>query len=112
MGMDYDRKENDDFEWLRGVKKQLEMGLNEMRASKLLSLLNKHQHFVCSISLFDGKCIMRKIPSGYNSRYKENVITLYRNIEFIGMSVYKPEATKGIPMECIYIPLTVIQQRL
>ncbi len=41
-------------------------------------------------------------------RYQDNLATLYREIIFVGMSVYKPEATKGIPMEHIYIPLTVL----
>lgn len=29
-------------------------------------------------------------------------------IEFVGMSVYKEEATKGVPLEHIYIPLTIV----
>jgi len=41
-------------------------------------------------------------------RYQDNLATLYREIIFVGMSVYKPEATKGIPMEHIYILLTVV----
>jgi energy-coupling factor transporter ATP-binding protein EcfA2 len=36
---------------------------------------------------------------------------LYGRIEFVGMSVYKPEATKGVPMEHIYIPLTTVAEQ-
>lgn len=40
-------------------------------------------------------------------RYVAAQERLHRSIEFVGMSVYKPEATRGIPMEDIYIPLDV-----
>jgi energy-coupling factor transporter ATP-binding protein EcfA2 len=41
-------------------------------------------------------------------RYEDNLTTLHREITFVGMSVYKPEATRGVPMEHIYIPLAVV----
>ncbi len=41
------------------------------------------------------------------SSYDTNLLSLNRNIEFVGTSVYKPEATKGVPLENIYIPLSV-----
>jgi energy-coupling factor transporter ATP-binding protein EcfA2 len=43
-------------------------------------------------------------------RYDENLVTLNKNIEFVGMSIYKPEATRGVPMEHIYIPLSVVPE--
>ena len=105
-------QENDDIEWFRGVKKQLEIGfeLEYWGHPKLLSLFKQTP----ALCLFYYPCLMengtvrRNTIQDITARYKENVITLYRNIEFVGMSVYKPEATKGIPMECIYIPLTVV----
>ncbi|MBF0368875.1 MAG: hypothetical protein HQL52_05380, partial [Magnetococcales bacterium] len=41
-------------------------------------------------------------------RYDREFYKLYSKIQFVGMSVYKEEATAGIPMERIYIPLEVI----
>jgi energy-coupling factor transporter ATP-binding protein EcfA2 len=42
--------------------------------------------------------------------YVANMLTAYGKIQFVGMSVYKPEATKGIEMQHIYIPLTLIRE--
>jgi len=39
--------------------------------------------------------------------YDVNLVSLYRDIQFVGMSVYKPETSHGIAMENIYIPLRV-----
>jgi hypothetical protein len=40
--------------------------------------------------------------------YEENLLQMYRRIEFVGMSVYKPEATRGVPIEDIYIPVSTV----
>jgi len=47
----------------------------------------------------------RKTFEDTQKRYTSNLDTKYRKIQFVGMSVYKPEATKGVAMEHIYIPL-------
>ncbi len=44
-------------------------------------------------------------------RYDRNIQDLYGRIEFVGMSVYKPEATRGVPMEHIYIPLATVPEQ-
>jgi hypothetical protein len=43
--------------------------------------------------------------------YDQNLQDLYGRIEFVGMSVYKPEATRGVPMEHIYIPLATTPEQ-
>jgi hypothetical protein len=53
---------------------------------------------------------LRKTIEEIRIRYNDNLVGLYRDIQFVGMSVYKPEATKGVPMEHIYIPLTVVPE--
>ncbi|MCP4106488.1 MAG: hypothetical protein GY749_13305, partial [Desulfobacteraceae bacterium] len=58
--------------------------------------------------LTDDGVSRRKTVQDITHRYIDNLQILYRNIEFVGMSVYKPEATKGVQMEHIYIPVTVI----
>jgi len=44
-------------------------------------------------------------------RYDRNLQDLYGRIELVGMSVYKPEATRGVPMEHIYIPLATVPEQ-
>lgn len=39
--------------------------------------------------------------------YDDNISTTFDKIEFVGMSVYKDEAARGVPMEHIYIPLSL-----
>lgn len=54
---------------------------------------------------------LRKTIQEIKKKYDDAMITLYGNIEFVGMSVYKPEATRGVPMEHIYIPLTAVYEQ-
>lgn len=54
--------------------------------------------------------LRRKTIQETRVRYDENLIKLYRDIQFVGMNVRKHEATKGVPMEHIYIPLSVIPE--
>lgn len=60
------------------------------------------------------------IPEGFARRktiqevrhdYDNNMRQRYNRIEFVGMSVYKPEATRGVAMEHIYIPLSTIPEQ-
>lgn len=43
-------------------------------------------------------------------KYRAGLRVLYQRIEFVGMSVYKQEATRGIPIEDIYIPLSLVSE--
>jgi len=43
-------------------------------------------------------------------QYGGEFAKLYAKIQFVGMSVYKIEASSGIPMERIYIPLRVVPE--
>jgi hypothetical protein len=60
--------------------------------------------------LFEGGSQRKKTILDIRKRYSDNLGKLYREIQFVGMSVYKQEATKGIPMEHIYIPLTIVPE--
>lgn len=42
--------------------------------------------------------------------YRENLKSLYGRIEFVGMSVYKADSTRGVLMEHIYIPLSTVAE--
>lgn len=43
-------------------------------------------------------------------RYDAELAKLHGKIQFVGMSVYKIEASEGIPMDRIYIPLRVVPE--
>lgn len=108
------RKDGGDVTWFEDLRSKLdlEFELEHWGHTKLLFLfletpalcLYYYPEFIP-----DGAGRKKTIQDTYN-RYNDNVRTLYRNIEFVGMSVYKPEAAKGIPMEHIYIPLKVIPE--
>jgi hypothetical protein len=42
--------------------------------------------------------------------YDANLLQAYGRVEFIGMSVYKEEAGKGVPLDQIYIPITAVPE--
>lgn len=44
------------------------------------------------------------------NRYDANLREIFGKIEFIGMSVYKEEAAKGVPLEHIYVPLAAVAE--
>lgn len=55
---------------------------------------------------FDHKDTIQSVRSKYN----KGLLELYRGIEFVGMSVRDEEASRSVPMERIYIPLTVVPE--
>jgi hypothetical protein len=105
------RKDRGDVTWFEDLRRKfgLEFEIEHWGHTKLLSLFLETPAlclYYYPELIRDGAGRKKTIQDTYN-RYSDNVRTLYRNIEFVGMSVYKPEAAKGIPMEHIYIPLTV-----
>ena len=58
----------------------------------------------------EGRVRRRSIDET-RQRYDRNMQDLYGRIEFVGMSVYKPEATRGVPMEHIYIPVATVPEQ-
>ena len=60
--------------------------------------------------LVPGGTSRRKDIAQTRKRYDSNQDTAHRKLQFVGMSVYKPEATRGIAMEHIYIPLRVVAE--
>src|SRR5215213_3116139 len=57
----------------------------------------------------NGKNRQKSIFTTRNS-YSRELAKLYGEIQFVGMSVYKEEASAGVEMEKIYIPLRVIPE--
>lgn len=109
------RKSGGDITWFESLRKKLKLKfeLEHWGHKKLLSLFLE----TSAICLF---YYPELVPEGSARRktiqetlkiYDDNLNTLYRKIEFVGMSVYKPEATRGVPMEHIYIPLTAVPEQ-
>jgi energy-coupling factor transporter ATP-binding protein EcfA2 len=87
----------------------LEFELEHFGHSKILSLFLETPT-ICLYyypDLVPEGATRRRTIQDIRQRYDENLTSLYRYIKFVGMPVYKPEATRGVPMEDIYIPLSV-----
>lgn len=65
------------------------------------------RYFVDDLS--DGPARTKRIAS-IRARYDAELRKLYGKIQFIGMSVYKEEATAAVDMEAIYIPLRLVSE--
>jgi energy-coupling factor transporter ATP-binding protein EcfA2 len=59
--------------------------------------------------LADGPARVRRIESN-RPLYDEAFRTLHGKIQFVGMSVYKEEATAAVDMDSIYIPLRLVDE--
>ncbi|HEX7335021.1 MAG TPA: NACHT domain-containing protein [Pyrinomonadaceae bacterium] len=108
------RRDGGDVSWFEGLRKRLGLTfeLEHWGHSQLLGLFLETR----SLCLFyypelvaDGVG-RRKTIQETRALYDENLIKLYREIQFVGMNVRKQEATKGVPMEHIYIPLSVVPE--
>jgi energy-coupling factor transporter ATP-binding protein EcfA2 len=80
-----------------------EILLNSLRQIEPLCL----RHFPELVP--DGRRRFKKILST-RAMYDREIIRLHSEIQFVGMSVYKEEASAGIAMEKIYIPLRVVSE--
>jgi len=103
-----------DVEWFGRLKQELRLpfAIDHMGHSKLQGLFQQAEalclHYYPDIS-----------PKGLSKRdslqtilrrYNDNLAGKYERIEFVGLSVRKEEATRGVPMEQIYIPLETVAE--
>ncbi|WP_374369201.1 NACHT domain-containing NTPase [Dongia sp.] len=105
------RKGGGDVSWFENLKLEFpELEIEHFGHTKLQNLFLQAQH----LALYYYPEI---VPEGAARRLNiEAVRELYNSaiserngrIEFVGMSVYKEEATKGVPLESIYIPLSLV----
>lgn len=100
-----------DVTWFRGLRGKVGVSfeIEHWGHTQLISLFVETPalclHYYPDL-VADGASRLKSI-SDTRQRYDNGLMTLYRNVEFVGMSVYKPEATRGVPMEEIYIPLSL-----
>ncbi|MCU0486206.1 MAG: NACHT domain-containing protein, partial [Anaerolineales bacterium] len=101
-----------DKAWFDHLRSDLTNGieLSHWGHLKLLSMI-KQTPALCLYyypELMDSGTQKHTTIQDLTQRYITNLKAKYGNIEFVGMSVYKPEATRGVPMEAIYIPLSMV----
>jgi len=101
-----------DVSWFQGLrgKHSLKFELEHWGHKKLLGLFMQTP-FLCLYyypDLVDPDHRKRRTIADTRKRYDDNLLALYRDVQFVGMSVYKPEATRGVAIQDIYIPLTIV----
>jgi hypothetical protein len=106
------RADGGDVTWFKSLynKLPLKFEIEHYGHTKLKSLFIETPS-ICLYyypELIPNGATRRKTIQDTRKRYIDNLNILYRNIEFVGMSVYKQEATRGVPIEHIYIPLTAV----
>jgi len=105
-----------DVSWFNELKEDLELTFEiEYFGHTKLQALFLETPSICLFyypELVQQGTALRKTIEETRAIYDQNLIQLHRNIDFVGMSIYKPEATRGIPMEHIYIPLNLIPETL
>ena len=105
-----------DVTWFEGLKKKLELNFElEHLGHRKLQGLFLEAPVICLFyypELVDNGISRRKTIQEVRLSYDAAAIKLYRNINFVGMGIYKNEASNSIPLENIYIPLSVVPDDL
>lgn len=108
------RKGGGDVSWFEGVRSDnSNIEIEHYGHSKILSLFLQ-THYLCLYyypSLVHSGSQHQKSIQAWRVQYDDNMRKKYGRIEFVGMSVYKEEASRRIPLEDIYIPLSVVPER-
>lgn len=109
------RKGGGDVAWFEKLKtKYKDRLLVEHVGHSRLQDLFLQTHHLClryyPSLIVQGKELQKGIKE-LRAQYDKNMLQRYGKIEFVGMSVYKDEATRRIPLENIYIPLSVVFER-
>jgi energy-coupling factor transporter ATP-binding protein EcfA2 len=108
------RKDGGDVTWFEGLREKLDLKFElEHWGHKKILCLFLETPALCLFyypELIPDGATRKKTIQDTRKRYNDNLNTLYSKIEFVGMSVYKHEATKGVPIEHIYIPLAAVSE--
>lgn len=106
------RKTGGDVTWFEGLleKHKLSIKIEHWGHTQLQSLFLETPSIGLYYypELFPDGISKRKTIQELRAQYDEPLKKEHGSIEFVGMSVYKEEAARSVPMEKIYIPLSVI----
>lgn len=105
------RRDGGDVTWFEFLRKKfnLQFELEHWGHTQLKSLLIETPS-ICLYyypELINEGVTRRKTIQDIRSRYDDALCATYQKIEFVGMSVYKDVTAKRIPIEHIYIPLSI-----
>ena len=108
------RKDGGDVSWFESLRARhgLTFELEHWGHKALQSLFLQHEALCLFYypELIPRGAARKKTLQDTRKRYDDNLLETYGKIEFVGMSVYKEEATRGVPMEHIYIPLSAVPE--
>lgn len=106
------RKSKGDVSWFEGLRKKhnIDFEIEHWGHTHLLSLFIEAPAIGLYYypELFPNGDNRRKTIKQIRNKYDSALENEYGRIEFVGMSVYKQEAARNVPMEDIYIPISII----
>jgi energy-coupling factor transporter ATP-binding protein EcfA2 len=106
------RRLGGDVSWFQNLKSELGLKFNiEHWGHRKLQALFIETPRLCLYyypELVAEGVMKRKTILEIRKIYDANFSETHNRIDFIGMSVYKPEATHGVPLEEIYIPVSAV----
>lgn len=108
------RKNGGDVSWFESLRSSnAEIEIEHFGHSKIIALFLQAQNLCLYYypSLIATGIEQQKTIQECRAQYDDNMRKRYGRIEFVGMSVYKEEASRRIPLEKIYIPLSVVAER-
>lgn len=109
------RKGGGDVTWFSGLRSEMELPFEiEHWGHRKLQAQFLESPSLCLYyypELVNRGQVRRRTFEDTRRFYLANLRGLYGRIEFVGMSVYKPEATRGVLMEDIYIPLALVGEK-
>ncbi|MFM9925365.1 NACHT domain-containing protein [Variovorax sp. H27-G14] len=102
-----------DVSWFEGLKSENGISFNiehwGHRKLQALFLLAPSLCLFYYPELVTEGALKKKNIAAIRATYDKNLVNTYSRIEFVGMSVYKPEATRGVEMADIYIPVSAMK---
>ncbi len=109
------RAKSGDVTWFENLHREFKyyFELEHVGHSKIQDMFLQAPHLCLYYypSLVSSGLSRRKTIQELRNLYDISLKSRYGRIEFVGMSVYKEEASRRIPLENIYIPLSVVPER-
>lgn len=104
-----------DVTWFEKLREEFRenVEIEHIGHTKLISFFLESYHLCLYYypELVVGGSVKNKSIQELRSQYDENMRSRYGRIEFVGMSVYKEGAARRIPLEDIYISLSVVSEK-
>ncbi|AYG57803.1 NACHT domain-containing protein [Rhizobium jaguaris] len=108
------RKEGGDIAWFEALREKYRsrFEIEHIGHTKIIAMFLRARHlclfyYPSLVPLGDAR---RKTIQEVRVQYDENMRRRFGRIEFVGMSVYKEEASRRVPLENIYIPLSLVTE--